>query len=313
MKYYQALVIFIENQLDRFLEETAQGETGRVGDRADQGGDLVVRLVECQGHRLKKHGKDYALNCPFHEDRTASLIITPKTNLWYCLGACGVGGSVIDWVMKSQGVNCRFACELLQKDLGLVLEAGTKAIRQNTTTKVPPPFTLKGTGAADAGNQTALKQVIDYYHETLKQSPEALEYLGSRGLSYPELIDRFKLGFANRTLGYRLPEKNRKAGAEMRCKLQEIGILRDSGHEHFNGSLVIPVINDNGIISEVYGRKILGSRLRKGTAQHLYLPGPHEGVWNIEAFKAGDEIILCEALIDAMTFWVHGFRHVTAS
>ena len=121
----------------------------------------LVRLVESQGHRLKKHGKDYALNCPFHEDRTASLIITPKTNLWHCLGACGEGGSVIDWVMKSQGVSFRFACELLQKDLGLVLEAGTKATKQNTTTKLPPPL------AADADSQTALKQVIDYYHETL--------------------------------------------------------------------------------------------------------------------------------------------------
>jgi DNA primase len=267
----------------------------------------LVRLVESQGHGLKKHGKDYALNCPFHEDRTASLIITPKSNLWHCMGACQQGGSVIDWVMKTQGLSFRFACELLQKDLGLVLDAGTKATKQNTTTKLPPPL------VANADNQTALKQVIDYYHETLKQSPEAQEYLRGRGLVHPELIDRFKLGFANRTLGYRLPEKNRKAGAEMRGKLQDIGILRDTGHEHFNGSLVVPVIDENGIISEVYGRKILGNRLRKGTAQHLYLPGPHEGVWNIEAFKACDEIILCEALIDAMTFWVQGFRNVTAS
>ncbi len=267
----------------------------------------LVRLAESQGHQLKKHGKDYALNCPFHEDKTASLIITPKSNLWHCMGACQQGGSVIDWVMKSQGVSFRFACELLQKDLGLVLDSGTKATKQNTTTKLPPPL------AADADSQTALKQVIDYYHETLKQSPEALEYLRSRGLAHPELIERFKLGFANRTLGYRLPEKNRKAGAEMRGKLQDIGILRDTGHEHFNGSLVVPVMDDNGIISEVYGRKILGNRLRKGTAQHLYLPGPHDGVWNIEAFKASDEIILCEALIDAMTLWVHGFRNVTAS
>ncbi len=34
---------------------------------------------------------------------------------------------------------------------------------------------------------------------------------------------------------------------------------------------------------------------------------------NVEVFKACNEIILCEALIDAMTFWVHGFRDVTAS
>jgi len=72
----------------------------------------LVRLVESQGHQLKKHGKDYALNCPFHEDKTASLIITPKSNLWHCMGACNAGGSVIDWVMKSQGVSFRFASTL---------------------------------------------------------------------------------------------------------------------------------------------------------------------------------------------------------
>lgn len=267
----------------------------------------LVRLVESQGYALKKHGKDYSLSCPFHDDKTASLIITPATNLWHCMGACQKGGSVIDWVMQTQGVSFRFACELLQKDLGLITEAPNKAPTKNTTTKLTPPL------AANADSQTALKQVIDYYHETFKQSPEVQEYLRSRGLEHTELIDRFKLGFANRTLGYRLPEKNRKAGAELRGKLQEIGILRDSGHEHFNGSLVVPIMDEHGTITEVYGRKILGNRLRKGTAQHLYLPGPHEGVWNVQAFKASSEIILCEALLDAMTFWVHGFRNVTAS
>ena len=265
----------------------------------------LLRLVESQGYQPQKQGKDYAVKCPFHEDDTPSLIITPAKNLFNCFG-CGASGTVIDWVMKTQGVSFRFACEILQKDAGLVADVGTQTVKQNTTTKLPPPL------SSDADQQTALRQVIDYYHQTLKQSPEALDYLESRGLKSAELIDTFKLGFANRTLGYRLPEKNRKAGAELRGKLQDIGILRSSGHEHFNGSLVVSVMDEAGIISEVYGRKILNN-LRKGTAYHLYLPGPHKGVWNVQALKASDEIILCESLIDAMTFWVHGFRNVTAS
>lgn len=267
----------------------------------------LLRLIESQGHEPVKQGKDYVMCCPFHDDKTPSLIISPQSNLWHCMGACQKGGSVIDWVMQTQGVSFRFACEILQKDLSLTVDDGTKVPIKNTTTKLDSPL------AADADSQTALRQVIDYYHETLKQSPEAQEYLGSRGLDDSELIDEFTLGFANRTLCYRLPAKNRKAGAELRGKLQGIGILRESGHEHFNGSLVVPVMDEHGVISEVYGRKILGHRLRKGTAQHLYLPGPHEGVWNVQAMAASKEIILCEALIDAMTFWVHGFRNVTAS
>ena len=53
--------------------------------------------------------------------------------------------------------------------------------------------------------------------------------------------------------------------------------------------------------------------LRAGTPLHLYLPGPHRGVWNEVALGERKEIILCEALIDALTFWCAGYRNVTAS
>ncbi|WP_284285643.1 toprim domain-containing protein, partial [Marinibactrum halimedae] len=49
------------------------------------------------------------------------------------------------------------------------------------------------------------------------------------------------------------------------------------------------------------------------TAKHLYLPGAHHGVWNVQGLRHQKEVILCEALLDAMTFWVHGYRNVTAS
>ncbi|MDM5182242.1 toprim domain-containing protein, partial [Massilia sp. DJPM01] len=100
--------------------------------------------------------------------------------------------------------------------------------------------------------------------------------------------------------------------ADIRARLERIGIYRESGHEHFNGSLVVPVMDEQGQVGEVYGRKITDG-LRKGTPLHLYLPGPHRGVWNHQALAASSEIILCESLIDAMTFWCAGYRNVTAS
>src|ERR1019366_519193 len=136
--------------------------------------------------------------------------------------------------------------------------------------------------------------------------------LETRGLHSAEMVERFRLGFANRTLGLRLPAKNRAAGAVLRGRLEELGIYRESGHEHFNGSLVIPIINPAGDVMGMYGRKITPN-LREGTPLHLYLKGEHRGVWNEEALIASKEIILCEALIDALTFWAAGFRNVTAS
>jgi len=264
----------------------------------------VQRLVESTGIALKKVGKDWLGQCPFHADDTASLSVTPDKNLWHCFG-CGVGGGPIDWVIKKNGVSFRHAVELLRDGISS-LAAGPAAVKRTTVRKLDAPV------AIDADDQALLDQVIDYYHATIKQAPEALAYLKERGLAHPELVAHFKLGFANRTLGLRLPEKTRKAGADIRTRLEKIGIYRDSGHEHFNGSLVVPVIDVAGNVREVYGRKIRDD-LRKGTSTHLYLPGPHHGVWNEQALAASPEIILCEALIDAMTFWCAGYRNVTAS
>jgi DNA primase catalytic core len=266
----------------------------------------VERLAEARGIKLHRHGADLIGLCPFHDDRNPSLVITPGKNLWHCLGACNAGGSVIDWVMRAEGISFRHAVELLRADHLPLAAVPIQPVKTGTVRKLPPPVT------AEAGDRELLLDIVSYYNDTLKQSPEALRYLESRGLQSSEVIDHFRLGFANRTLGYRLPAKNRAAGAEMRGHLQRLGILRQSGHEHFNGSVVIPVFDATGAVVEMYGRKITPN-LREGTPDHLYLPGEHRGVWNEEALAASKEIILCEALIDALTFWVAGFRNVTAS
>lgn len=266
----------------------------------------LVRLIESAGVKLTRRGKDELLGCcPFHEDGTPSLSVSVAKNLFHCFG-CQASGGVIDWVMKREGVSFRHAVELLRDGAPLDGPASSSPVRA-TVKKLAAPV------AFDADDAALLGQVVDYYHETLKASAEGLDYLRSRGLDHPELLARFRLGLADRTLGLRLPEKNRKAGADIRGRLERIGIYRESGHEHFTGSLVVPVIGEGGVVSEVYGRKIRNN-LRAGTPMHLYLPGPHRGVWNLDGIAAsGGEVILAEALIDAMTFWCAGFRNVTAA
>jgi DNA primase len=276
----------------------------------------LARLIETQGLKLTSQGKDLACRCPWHEgDDTPSCIVSPKTNLWHCFG-CDAGGSVIDWVMRRHKVSFRHACELLVKQHPALAAA-------------PSTNTLTATGKLSAGklrtaqsfslatgDQELLDQVIDFYHTTLKASPEALEYLEKRGLGSMELIEHFRLGYANRTLAYRLAPKQYKAGAEMRTALQRVGILRESGHEHFNGSIVVPLFGASAdgaprTVAGAYARKLLDN-LRAGTPKHLYLPGPHRGVFNREGLEGQPEVILCEALIDALTFWAAGFRNVTS-
>jgi DNA primase catalytic core len=265
----------------------------------------LVRLVEASGVALTKRGGDMVGCCPFHEDGTPSLVVTVAKNLWHCFG-CEAGGDPISWVMKREGVSFRHAVELLRADDAPDAAASpTRApVSRSTVTKLPP--------LSAAGDAELLGEVAAYYTRTLKATPEALDYLAKRGLAHAELIDTFGLGFADRTLAYRLPGANRKAGADVRGQLQRLGVLRESGHEHLRGSLVVPIRDGTGRIVNLYGRKIRDN-LRKGTPDHLYLPGPRRGVLNLAAFAASEELILAEAPIDALTFWCAGYRNVTCA
>jgi len=275
----------------------------------------LVRLVEQIGVTLKRHGKEWIGRCPFHDDKTPSLVISPKANLWHCLGACQAGGSVIDWVMKAESVSFRRAVELLRVDLGdapIVSRVPAMAAAPADSLLVAASASA---AAGDAASDAALlSEVIDYYHATLTQSPEALAYLDKRGLAHPEVIAAFGLGYANRTLGNQFPSREVKAGAPLRAALQRLGILRESGHEHLAGSLVVPLREASGQAVGLYGRKVTrDTKLRAGTPLHLYLPGPHRGVFNESGLAGQEEVILCEALIDALTFWCAGYRNVTSA
>ena len=276
-----------ENEIDRIKRET----------------DLVA-LVRSRGVELHKHGsKDFAGKCPFHQDDSPSFIVSPDKGLFHCMG-CGAAGNAIQFVGKFDGVSFRHAFELL--DAGSV--AFSPASPTGERVKLATVPRLESPVAMDADDRVLMTQVLDYYHERLLKTAAAVEYLKGRGLWHEEAVKRFRLGFADRTLGLRLPEANRKAGEEIRTRLQALGLFRENGREHFNGCVVLPIHTGAGDVGEMYGRRI--GKPNVGAPKHLYLQGPHGGIWNAEAL-AEPELILCEAPFDALTFWVNGFRNVT--
>ena len=146
---------------------------------------------------------------------------------------------------------------------------------------------------SDADDQALLDQVVGVL------SPDLEAGAGGAGLSEGARLDHPE---ADRRLQARLSPTARwgcacrrrpaRPGAELRARLERIGLYRDTGHEHFNGSLVMPVLDEEGHVTEIYGRKIT-ERSAAGTPKHLYLPGPHRGVWNLAGIAAsGGEIIL---------------------
>jgi DNA primase catalytic core len=267
-------------------------------DRIKRDTDLEA-LVRASGVQLTRQGEDLVGLCPFHEDHEPSLVVSPNKSpaLWHCLGACGTGGTVIDWTMKAEGLSFRHAAERLRERLGLA------AVPPEVSSWVLDP------GASDG---ELVRQYVAYCHAVAGKSEEAQAYLAKRGLGSPELVAHFSLGFADRTLGYRLPAATTKTGQKLRERLEGLGILRASGHEHLNGRLIVPVFDGAGEVAQLYGR-VVRTNLRKGTPDHLYLPGPLRGVFNLPGLATSREVILCEALLDALTFWAAGFRNVTTT
>ncbi len=266
----------------------------------------LVRLAEARGVSLSRSGDNLLGLCPFHDDHEPSLVITPSKNLWHCLGACQTGGSVIDWVMRAEGASFRHAVELLR--------GGASLERSRRETKAVPKHSLRRKlepiARADAEGAEVLERVVAHYHATLRENADAKAYLAHRGLEHGEVVEHFRLGFSNRTLGYKLPHGRLKDGAALRTKLMEVGVYRSSGHEHFTGCLVVPLFDAGGQVVGLYGRRI--EKPNPGMPKHLYLPGPHRGVFNRQGL-GGEDVIVCEALIDALTFWCAGLRNVTSA
>ena len=103
---------------------------------------------------------------------------------------------------------------------------------------------------AELSDAELLRVVLGFYRRTLTATTDATAMLARRRIG-DDVIQRFGLGFANRSLPAVLPGKSTVAGREVRARLQAIGILRSSGHELFRGSLVVPITDGDGRLVKV--------------------------------------------------------------
>jgi len=277
--------VYDNDELDRLKRETS-----------------ILSVAERYGVHAERKGRTCMALCPFHDDHNPSLSLDTIRNTFKCFG-CGKSGSVIDFVMEKEGIPFRDAVDKLfaclraphrQAGSGAVCRAS--ALPNARTDQQPRP------AATLSPDETkTVTDVLDYYHRTLSgPDTTAIDYLKRRHIADPETLKAFKVGYCNGTLNKVLPD-------DAIPVLKKVGILRKDGTEFFAGCVVVPILCEDGTLGELYGR-----RLKDGNgASHLYLPGPHRGVLNARAAEVhSDELILTEAVFDALTLYAAGHKNV---
>ncbi|MFU9138528.1 CHC2 zinc finger domain-containing protein, partial [Erwinia tasmaniensis] len=149
----------------------------------------LAEVAQSQGRKLSKQGKDLVTLCPFHREKTPSCVISPAKNLYHCFG-CNAAGSVLDWLLHTERLT--FPQGLLRlREL-----AGTTYVRPaspspSPAAAVPAPSSSPARQTLtdlDDDGQALLNQVVNFYHQNLLNSPDALAWLEKRGLNHPCLL-----------------------------------------------------------------------------------------------------------------------------
>lgn len=253
----------------------------------------IVAVVESYGIALKKVGADHVGLCPFHKDTKPSLRVTAGKGLFRC-PACGAAGNVIQFVAKKEGLTEREAGLKLCGSIPGVIRASELPTAGKKESSSPAVETDEPTRAK------LLARVAGFYAKTLHKDRAGLDYLKSRRLDDPAMLETFSVGYCNGTLRNALP----KAG-EIIGQLQAVGVLNERGNEVFYGRVVVPVFDAVGNVVSLYGRRLDDEQ----QPRHLYLKGGHRGVFNGIAAKTSQSLIISEAVFDAMSLWAAGFRN----
>jgi DNA primase catalytic core len=265
----------------------------------------IVAFIRSRGVKLQRKGKQFVGLCPFHNDQQPSLIVDQAKQLWNCLGACRTGGDIYRFVMKADSIDFLAAHQLLMKEAGPQPKKQTAKPTSKPTKRTTEQEKEEERPALGPVELDWLERATQHYHSCFLRAPQAQDYLKSRGLVAPEIVQTFRLGFVDGSLLRILSDEGREA-------LKRVGLLNERGGEMMFGCVVFPLVlaSTNQVIN-LYGRNCLqNERLNMPATRHLYLPGDRRGIFNPQGAKNADEVIITESVIDAAALWSVGIRSV---
>ena len=273
-----------------------------VRERADIG-DVVGELVP-----LKKAGREYKANCPFHEERTPSFYVVPDKGFYKCFG-CGKSGDVFSFVMERLGLDFVEAVKHVAERSGVEVREVSRRREEED-----PNAPLYGVNAFAA----------EWFRERLadpEQGRAARAYLEGRGIGL-EVAERFGLGFAPDEWRA-LRDAAAKHGLD-EAVMAEVGLLATSERSHepydrFRGRIMFPIESLSGKVV-AFGGRVLGGD-RKDAPKYLNSPESpiyHKGYmlyglsWARHAVRREEAVLVVEGYMDVVSLAAHGFENVVA-
>jgi DNA primase len=136
--------------------------------------------------QVKRAGTNFKASCPFHHEKSPSLVISQPKQIWHCFG-CGEGGDIFGFVMRYEKLEFKEALKLLAQKAGVELAA----YKQNPQAHAEKELAIRI-------NMFAAK----FYHQILKtpSGKEAAEYLAKRKLT-PSTITEWQIGYSPNDFG----------------------------------------------------------------------------------------------------------------
>ncbi|MBI2593254.1 DNA primase [Candidatus Daviesbacteria bacterium] len=252
---------------------------------------------------LKKSGINFKANCPFHQEKTPSFMVSPERQIWHCFG-CQRGGDCFKFLMEKEGWDFKESLEFLAQKTGVTLKRGKSD---------------QGKGINDRLFE-ANEKTVQFYHYLLtehKLGKKALDYLLNRGLTL-ETLKQFKLGYAPQNWEILVKFLN-KRGFEMKV-LIDCGLAVVSnrgGYDRFRGRIMFPLCDSRGRVLGFSGR-VLGDELPK------YINTPQTRIFDKSRFLFGlnlskgqikekNEAIIVEGEMDFLMSFQSGVKNIVAS
>lgn len=278
-------------------------------------------FVQASGVDLRGTGRVRQGLCPFHEETEGSFTVYSDTERWFCFG-CGIGGDVLDFMQRAEGINLPEAIERLA---GGQIPVSTGAARSGSPARGRADASRRGKAKAGRTKVSTQRHVAvltaagRFYAGALRRSRAAQHYLASRGID-ASAARRLGVGFSSgRGLGDALA-----AGGFSPERAINAGLLTDRGRERFAGMIVIPENDSGGRVRWLAGRALDGGA--KPRFQSLPGSKPVLGLGRLARAGAPTPswVVVAEGLFDwlALSAWgipacsglgTHGVESVAAS